>query len=136
MKAFDGVEPALLAGVLASVSHDDDRPGAFPRRSTALGDLLRQVRLLAETLAPDEEPPLLRSDVAALVEYWITHPQESWAQVIRKTTMAEGDVYRLLARTLEYLSQFRTLKATHPSLAAVADEAITLMRRDVLEELP
>ncbi|NKB80825.1 MAG: hypothetical protein GKS05_02800 [Nitrospirales bacterium] len=136
MDAFTGIPPSLLVGVLASISHDDDRPGAFPRRSSELGTLLRQVRTLAETLAPDEDPPLLRSDVAALAEYWVNNPAESWAQVIRKTTMAEGDVYRLLARTLEYLSQFRTLKATHPGLADIADQAMALMRRDVLEELP
>ena len=50
--------------------------------------------------------------------------------------MAEGDIYRLLARTLEYLSQLYGLKATHPSIAEIADQAMTLMRRDVLEELP
>ena len=50
--------------------------------------------------------------------------------------MAEGDIYRLLARTLEYLSQLYSLKATHPGLADIADQAMEIMRRDVLEELP
>jgi superfamily II RNA helicase len=50
--------------------------------------------------------------------------------------MAEGDIYRLLARTLEFLSQLHTLKATHPSLADSAAKAIALIRRGVLEELP
>jgi superfamily II RNA helicase len=50
--------------------------------------------------------------------------------------MAEGDIYRLLARTLEYLSQIYTLRATHPGLAETAAKAIKNLRRGVLEELP
>ena len=67
-EAFSGIEPQILAGVLASIAHDDDRPGAFPRVSSGLASLLGQVRRLAEALAPHEDPPLLRGDVAALVE--------------------------------------------------------------------
>jgi superfamily II RNA helicase len=50
--------------------------------------------------------------------------------------MAEGDIYRLLARTLEFLSQLHTLKVTHPGLADTASRAIAALRRGVLEELP
>jgi superfamily II RNA helicase len=50
--------------------------------------------------------------------------------------MAEGDVYRLLARTLEFLSQLYGLKVTHPGLADTAHSAMVAMRREVLEELP
>ena len=136
MEAFTGIDPALLAGVLGSIAHDDDRPGAFPRRSTALGSVLGQVRSMAGSLAPYEEPPLLRSDVAALGELWVSHATLPWTDLIRTTTMAEGDVYRLLARTVEFLSQFYGLKTTHPGLAELADRALTIMRRDVLQELP
>lgn len=136
MGAFEGIEPALLAGVLASIAHDDDRPGSFPRRSSALASVLGQVRKVAQALSAHEEPPLLRSDVAAVTEVWIAQPTLPWSELIRSTTMAEGNVYRLLARTLEYLSQLHGLHATHPGLANVADRAMELMRRDVLEELP
>jgi superfamily II RNA helicase len=50
--------------------------------------------------------------------------------------MAEGDIYRLLARTLEFLSQVHQLKNTHPGLAETASRAIAALRRGVLEELP
>jgi len=50
--------------------------------------------------------------------------------------VAEGDIYRLLSRTLEYLSQVHSLQATHPDLATVAAEALSRIRRGVLEELP
>jgi superfamily II RNA helicase len=50
--------------------------------------------------------------------------------------MAEGDVYRLLARTLEFLSQLNGLKVTHPGLADTAHAAMVAMRREVLQELP
>jgi superfamily II RNA helicase len=135
-EAFTGADPALLTGVLASIAHDDDRPGAFPRISMGLSSLLGQVRKRAENLSPYEDPPLLRADVAALAERWIADPSLTWIGLCRLTTMAEGDIYRLLARTLEFLSQVHTLHATHPSLADLASKAIALIRRGVLEELP
>ena len=136
MNAFTGIEPAILTGVLASIAHDDDRPGAFPRRSSALGNVLRQIRIVAHSLEAYEDAPLLRSDIAAVAELWISEPHLPWSQLILKTTMAEGDIYRLLARTLEYLSQIYSLKTTHPGLADIAVQAMEIMRRDVLEELP
>ncbi len=135
-EAFTGADPSLLTGVMASLAHDDDRPGAFPRISPGLGSLLGQVRKLAESLSVYEDPPLLRADVAALAERWIADPALTWIGLCRLTTMAEGDIYRLLARTIEFLSQLQTLKDTHPGLADSASQALTLVRRGVLEELP
>jgi hypothetical protein len=134
--AFTGAGPSILTGIMASIAHDDDRPGAFPRISAGLSSLLGQVRKLAESLSPYEEPPLLRADVAALAERWIGDPSLTWIGLCRLTTMAEGDIYRLLARTLEFLAQIHTLKDTHPGLADCAAQAIALIRRGVLEELP
>ena len=134
--AFTGASPALLAAVMSSIAHDDDRPGAFPRISTGLASLLAQVRKLAESLSPYEDPPLLRADIAAITEQWIGDPTLTWIGLCKKTTMAEGDIYRLLARTLEFLSQLHTLRDTHPALADCASQAIAILRRGVLEELP
>ena len=134
--AFTGADPAMLAAVMSSIAHDDDRPGAFPRVSSGLGSLLGQVRKLAASLSPHEDPPLLRADVAAVTERWIGDPTLTWIGLCKSTTMAEGDIYRLLARTLEFLSQLHTLKATHPGLADTASRAIAALRRGVLEELP
>jgi superfamily II RNA helicase len=135
-EAFAGADPAVLTGVMASIAHDDDRPGAFPRVSTGLSSLLGQVRKLAESLSPYEDPPVLRADIAAVAERWVSDPSLTWIGLCRSTTMAEGDIYRLLARTLEFLSQLHTLRSTHPGLADSASQAIALIRRGVLEELP
>ena len=135
-EAFSGIEPQILAAALASIAHDDDRPGAFPRISSGLASLLGQVRQLAQSLTPYEDPPLLRADVAALVERWIGDTTVTWIGLCKLTTMAEGDIYRLLARTLEYLSQVHQLHATHPGLSDTAAKAIKALRRGVLEELP
>ena len=135
-EAFTGADPAVLTGIMASIAHDDDRPGAFPRISSGLSSLLGQVRKLAESLSPYEDPPLLRADIAAVAERWVSDPTLTWIGLCRSTTMAEGDIYRLLARTIEFLSQLHTLKATHPGLADTASKALALIRRGVLEELP
>jgi superfamily II RNA helicase len=134
--ALAAIDPSTLGGVMASIAHDDDRPGAFPRVSAGLASMLGQVRRLAESLAAYEDPPLLRADVAGLTERWVANPTLTWIGLCRSTTMAEGDIYRLFARTIEYLSQLHTLKASHPSLAETASRAIETMRRGVLEELP
>jgi ATP-dependent RNA helicase HelY len=104
--------------------------------SPGLASLLAQVRKLAESLSPFEDPPLLRADIAAITEQWIGDPTLTWIGLCKKTTMAEGDIYRLLARTLEFLSQLHGLRHTHPSLAESASQAIATLRRGVLEELP
>jgi superfamily II RNA helicase len=135
-EAFVGADPHVLAGIMASIAHDDDRPDAFPRASNGLTSLLWQVRRLAESLAPHEDPPLLRADVAGIPERWVADPHLTWIGLARTTTMAEGDIYRLMSRTIEYLSQLHLLKATHPTLADAAANAIRIMRRGVLEELP
>ncbi|MCY4613586.1 MAG: hypothetical protein OXB94_08210 [Nitrospira sp.] len=136
MGAFDGIKASLLAGVLASIAHDDDRPASFHGRHPALVTTLGQVRKVAHSLAAYEEPPLLRWDIAAIADRWIDESTLPWNDLIHSTSMAEGDIYRLLARTLEYLSQLHGLRATHPGLADVARDAMDLMRRDVLQELP
>ena len=98
--------------------------------------MLAKVRTVADSLGAYEPAPLLRADVAAIVERWIGQTDLSWASLVRSTSMAEGDVYRLLARTLEFLSQIYGLKVTHPGLADTAHQAMVTMRREVLAELP
>ena len=136
MDAFSGVAPELLAGVMASIAHDDDRPSSHMRLTPGLASMLAQVRQTADSLSLYEPTPLLRSDVAAIAERWIGQTELSWVSMVRSTSMAEGDVYRLLARTLEFLSQIYGLKITHPGLADTAHQAMVNMRREVLAELP
>ncbi len=134
--AFQAVTPGALAGIMACISYENDRPGSFPRISAALAGLVATTRRMADSLAPHDDPPLLRADVGGLAERWVGETTVTWVQLCRSTSMAEGDIYRLLSRTLEYLSQVHQLQATHPDLASIAAEALSRIRRGVLEELP
>jgi len=134
--AFQAVTPGALAGIMACISYENDRPGSFPRISAALAGLIAATRRMADSLAPHDDPPLLRADVGGLAERWVGDTTVTWAQLCRSTSMAEGDIYRLLSRTLEYLSQVHQLQATHPDLASIAAEALSRISRGVLEELP
>ena len=49
MEAFSGIAPGLLAGVMASISHDDDRPGSYMRLPSGLASMLTQVRAVADS---------------------------------------------------------------------------------------
>src|SRR5436309_1298493 len=135
-QAFKDVTPATLAGLMACIAYENDRPDSFPRITGALASLVATARRMTEALAPYDDPPLLRADVGGLAERWVGDTTVTWAQLCRTTSMAEGDIYRLLSRTLEYLSQVHSLQATHPDLATVAAEALSRIRRGVLEELP
>jgi len=134
--AFNGVSPPVLAGLMASISYDNDRPSSFPRITAALAALVTVARRMADALAVHDDPPLLRADVGGLAERWVGDPTITWPQLCRGTSAAEGDVYRILSRTLEYLSQIHSLHATHAELGAVAAQAMDRIRRGVLEELP
>lgn len=133
---FQTITPGALAGIMACISYENDRPGSFPRISPAMAGLITATRRMATSLAPHDDPPLLRADVGGLAERWVGDTTVTWAQLCRSTSMAEGDIYRLLSRTLEYLSQVHQLRATHPDLASIAAEALSRIRRGVLEELP
>ena len=71
MEAFTGLAPELLAGIMASIAHDDDRPSSYMRLTPGLASMLTQVRQVADSLNAYESAPLLRSDVAAIAERWI-----------------------------------------------------------------
>jgi superfamily II RNA helicase len=135
-QAFVDVTPSALAGLMSCISYENDRPGSFPRLSASMAGLIAAARRMAESLAPFDDPPLLRADVGGLSERWVGDTATTWTQLCRSTSMAEGDIYRLLSRTLEYLSQIHQLQATHPDLASIAAEALRRIRRGVLEELP
>jgi superfamily II RNA helicase len=135
-QAFATVKPAVLAGMMACISYENDRPASFPRITPALANLAAVARRMAEALASFDDAPLLRADVGGLAERWVGDPTITWAQLCRSTSTAEGDVYRLLSRTLEYLSQVQSLRDSHPELSRVAAEAMDRIRRGVLEELP
>jgi superfamily II RNA helicase len=135
-QAFKDVAPSTLAGLMACIAYENDRPDSFPRITAALANLVATTRRMADALAPYDDPPLLRADVSGLAERWVSDTTVTWAHLCRSTSMAEGDIYRLLSRTLEYLSQVHSLQATHPDLATVAAEALSRIRRGVLEELP
>jgi len=135
-RAFVDATPQVLAGLMSCISYENDRPGSFPRISPTLAALLAVARRMADSLALQVDPPLLRADVGGLAERWVGDTAVTWAQLCRSTSMAEGDIYRLLSRTLEYLSQVHQLQSTHPDLASIAAEAISRIRRGVLRELP
>jgi ATP-dependent RNA helicase HelY len=135
-QAFAEVAPPVLAGMMACIAYENDRPASFPRISPALAGLVSVARRMAERLAAHDDPPLLRADVGGLAERWVGDRTMTWAQLCRSTSTAEGDVFRLLSRTLEYLSQLHSLRTTHPDLSRVAGDAMDHIRRGVLEELP
>ena len=53
-----------------------------------------------------------------------------WEQLIYFVPVAEGDMASLIVRTADHLRQVGNLGDTHPDIAAIAREAITLILRE------
>lgn len=87
---------------MASIAHDDDRPGSFPRGSSGLVTLLFQVRRLAESLSPHEDPPMLRADVAALTERWVADQSLTWIGLARLRRWRKATCFGFLPARLNF----------------------------------
>ena len=85
---------AMLAAVMSSIAHDDDRPGAFPRISSDWVHCWGRCESWLRACRRMKIPRSLRADIAALTERWIGDPTLTWIGLCRLTTMAEGDIYR------------------------------------------
>ena len=53
-----------------------------------------------------------------------------WEQLVYFVPVAEGDMASLIVRTADHLRQVGNLGDTHPDIAAIAKEAITLVQRE------
>ena len=58
-KSFAEVKPAVLAGMMACIAYENDRPASFPRITPALAALVAVARRMAEALGGYDDAPLI-----------------------------------------------------------------------------
>ncbi len=75
----------------------------------------------------------LTPDVAALVESWMGGV--TWRQLCKETSLDQGDICRMLRRTVELLRQLPRCQGLSPRLALVAQEAAEAMDRFPVADL-
>ena len=135
--AFTGADPALLAAVMSSIAHDDDRPGRLPAHQFRAGFLAGH--RFENWLSRSRPMKILRSygpTLPRLTERWIGDPTLTWIGLCKRPRWPKGDIYRLLHEPWNFCHNCTRSRPRTPALADTASQAIAVLRRGVLEELP
>ncbi|MFN7820724.1 MAG: DEAD/DEAH box helicase, partial [Cyanobacteriota bacterium] len=115
---LDGLEPPDLAAVLEAISTEVNRPDlwcGFPPPPAA-EEALHDLRALRRQLERQQEhwrvvvPVWWEPELTGLVAHWARGA--SWNEVIGSTSLDEGDVVRVLRRTVDLLDQLPSADAT------------------------
>ncbi|MEB3325557.1 MAG: DEAD/DEAH box helicase [Cyanobacteriota bacterium] len=132
---LDGLEPADLAAVLEAISTEVNRPDlwcGFPPPPAA-EEALHDLRALRRQLERQQEhgrvvvPVWWEPELTGLVARWAQGT--SWSEVIGNTSLDEGDVVRVLRRTVDLLAQIPYCEAISDQLRRNARRALRAINR-------
>ena len=144
---LDELSPAQLAAVLQAVSTEVNRPdlwsgfSASPQALEALRDLssIRRELLRIQERYDLNIPAWSETELIGLVEKWANG--STWDRLMANTSLDEGDVVRVLRRTIDLLAQIPYCVATSKQLKRNAAKALHSLNRfpvreaeDVLKE--
>ncbi|MEL6157715.1 MAG: DEAD/DEAH box helicase [Cyanobacteria bacterium J06554_11] len=139
---FDQLEPQQFAAACAGILMENSRPDTWlryqPSRPVldALGGLrnLRR-RIFQEQRRQDVQIPVwLEEDLIALVEQWALDVE--WGELCDNTSLDEGDIVRILRRTLDFLSQIPHVPYLTEEIRSTARQAAYLLNRFPVNETP
>ncbi len=137
---FDTLEPQQFAAACAGILIENNRPDTWLRYQTtypvleALGGLrsLRR-RIFQEQRRQDIQISVwLEENLIALVEQWALEVE--WSELCENTSLDEGDVVRILRRTLDFLSQIPHVPYLSESVRNNARQAAFLLNRFPVNE--
>jgi superfamily II RNA helicase len=132
---LDALEPADLAAVLEAISTEVNRPDlwcGFPPPAAA-EEALHDLRALRRQLERQQEhgrvvvPVWWEPELTGLVARWARGA--SWSEVIGNTSLDEGDVVRVLRRTVDLLAQIPYCEAISDQLRRNARRALRAINR-------
>lgn len=137
---FDGLEPQQFAAACAGILMENNRPDTWLRYQAtypvleALGGLrsLRR-RLFQEQRRQDVQVPVwMEEGLIALVEQWALDVE--WSELCDNTSLDEGDIVRILRRTLDFLSQIPHVPYLPDEVKSTAKQAAYLINRFPVNE--
>jgi superfamily II RNA helicase len=132
---LDGLDPAELAAVLEAISTEVNRPDlwcAWPP-PPAVEEALHDLRGLRRELLRQQEsrsvvvPVWWEPELTGLVHAWAKGA--SWGEVIAATSLDEGDVVRVLRRTVDLLAQIPYCEAISEQLRTNSRRALKAINR-------
>lgn len=137
---LDELEPQHLAAACAALVTEVSRPDSWTRYDLSpevehalMG--LRGIRRRLFQLQRKHQvvlPVWLEYELVGLVEQWAMGID--WLELCSNTSLDEGDVVRILRRTLDFLSQIPHVPHASPTLKTHAREAIALLDRFPVNE--
>ncbi|MBD0267950.1 MAG: DEAD/DEAH box helicase [Cyanobacteria bacterium Co-bin8] len=137
---LDHLTPAQLAAACAALVTETARPDSwsdYSLSSTAV-EALEGLRGIRRELFQQQHrrhvvaPVWMEYELVGLVEQWAN--QVEWATLGQNTNLDEGDVVRMLRRTLDFLSQIPHVPYISNVLRGNAREAIESMNRFPVNE--
>ena len=137
---FDHLDPHHLAAACAALVTEVSRPDSWTRYEVsneveeALGGLRSIRRQLFQTQRKHDVtlPVWLEGELIGLIEQWALGTE--WAELCENTSLDEGDVVRILRRTLDFLSQIPHIPHISRALHTNANRAIQLIDRFPVNE--
>lgn len=132
---LDELEPADLAAVLEAISTEVNRPDLWssypppPAAEEALHDLggIRRELLRHQESAAVAMPLWYELELMGLVHAWAKGT--SWSDLIANTSLDEGDVVRIMRRTVDLLAQIPYGEALSEQLRTHARAALKAINR-------
>ncbi|MFE4105480.1 DEAD/DEAH box helicase [Almyronema epifaneia] len=137
---FDHLEAPQLAAACAALVTENSRPDSWTRYqlSTEVEDALGALRTLRRDIFKQQRrhqvalPVWLEYELTALVEQWAN--QTDWNELCDHTSLDEGDIVRVLRRTVDVLSQIPHVPHLSEELTGSARRAIALLDRFPINE--
>jgi len=138
---FDQLDPHHLAAAAAALVTENTRPDSWVRYvlSSEVEEALAGLRSTRRQLFQLQRrynvafPIWLEYDLVALVEQWALGVE--WLELCANTSLDEGDVVRLLRRTLDLLSQIPHIPYLSEALQRNAYRAMQLLDRFPVNEI-
>ncbi|MEM6452042.1 MAG: DEAD/DEAH box helicase [Cyanobacteria bacterium P01_D01_bin.105] len=137
---FDGLEPQQLAAACAGILMENSRPDTWIRYqpSSPVIEALEGLRGLRRRIFQEQRRQDVQISVAlewaliAIVEQWALETE--WADLFDNTSLDEGDIVRILRRTLDFLSQIPHVPYLSEELRSTARQAAFLLNRFPVNE--
>ncbi|MBA3921669.1 MAG: RNA helicase [Nostocaceae cyanobacterium] len=138
---LDNIDPQNLAAAMAGLVTETPRPDSYVRfdLSEEATEALVKLRGLRRQLFQMQRrynvalPIWLEFELIALVEQWALGVE--WPELCSRTSLDEGDVVRLLRRTLDLLSQIPHVPHLSNTLQRNAQRAMQLIDRFPVNEI-
>jgi superfamily II RNA helicase len=138
---LDGLDPAELAAVLEAISTEVNRPDLWCAWAppAAVEEALHDLRSIRRQLERQQErakvafPIWWEPELTGLVHAWASGA--SWSEVIANTSLDEGDVVRVMRRTVDLLAQIPYCEAVSQQLRDNARRALKTINRFPVCEL-